>query len=184
MKISVKQMILTALFAALMAVGAYIKIPFPFVPLTFQPFFCAFAGIILGSRLGLFSQVIYIIIGLTGIPVFSGGGGIKYITMPTFGFIIGFAAATYVIGLITEKHKKNKVGVYLFALVSGLIVIYVIGIGYLYMVKNLYLSQPVTLLSIIKGMSIFFIKDLVLFIIVAIISKQLVPIVKKMDIRK
>ncbi|WP_084758018.1 biotin transporter BioY [Defluviitalea phaphyphila] len=64
-----KNLILVGIFAALTAVGAFIKIPIPYVPFTLQYLFCALAGIILGSKLGALSQIIYVAVGLAGVPV-------------------------------------------------------------------------------------------------------------------
>lgn len=80
----IRDLILVAMFAALTAIGAFIKIPIPYVPFTLQFLFCAFAGMILGARLGALSQIIYVAIGLAGIPVFTEGGGIGYVFKPTF----------------------------------------------------------------------------------------------------
>ena len=54
-KISTKEMILCSLFAALIAIGAFIKVPLPYVPFTMQLMFTTLAGILLGSRLGAMS---------------------------------------------------------------------------------------------------------------------------------
>ena len=84
-KISTKNLILIGLFAALIVAGAFIKIPIPYVPFTLQFLFILFAGMLLGKRLGLLSQVVYLLIGLTGAPVFTNGGGPGYVLQPTFG---------------------------------------------------------------------------------------------------
>ena len=68
-----KNMILCALFAALIAVGAFIKIPGPFVPFTLQYLFTMLSGLLLGSKLGLVSVGVYILLGLAGLPVFTQG---------------------------------------------------------------------------------------------------------------
>ena len=106
MKINTRDLILVSLFTALMVVGAFIKIPFPLLPITLQPFFCAFAGLILGSRLGALSQIIYVVMGLVGLPVFTQGGGLIYVFVPSFGFLLGFILGAYVIGRISENFKK------------------------------------------------------------------------------
>lgn len=72
-----RDLILVAIFAALTAIGAFIKIPVPYVPFTLQYLFCALAGMILGSKLGALSQIVYVAIGLAGLPVFTEGGGIE-----------------------------------------------------------------------------------------------------------
>ena len=101
-----RQMILIALFAALTGIGAFIKIPTPLVPYTLQYLFCAYAGIFLGSKDGLYSQLLYITIGLVGFPIFASGGGPAYVLQPTFGYLMGFAAGAYVIGLLIKKLKN------------------------------------------------------------------------------
>ena len=76
------KMILVSIFAALTAVGAFIKIPLPPVPFTLQVFFVILSGLLLGSRMGLASQIVYIALGLVGVPVFTEGGGLQYIFHP------------------------------------------------------------------------------------------------------
>jgi biotin transport system substrate-specific component len=177
MKVNVRDMTLVALFAALMVVGAYVRIPLPMVPVTFQPFFCAFAGILLGARLGLLSQLVYIAMGLLGLPVFSGGGGVTYIFKPTFGYILGFAAAAYVIGKISEKLKKSDVFSNLAALITGLIVIYAVGVPYTYVILKFYLNQPgarIVWSSVVP----FLVKDFLLFVLIALTAVKIVPAVR------
>ena len=85
-----RSLVYCALFTALIAVGAFIKIPIPVVPFTLQYLFTMLAGILLGSRLGSLSVLAYMILGLIGLPIFSEGGGIGYVFKPSFGYIIGF----------------------------------------------------------------------------------------------
>ena len=66
-----RALILTALFAALTAVGAFLRIPFPIAPITLQVFFTAMAGVLLGPRYGALSQLVYVVLGLIGLPVFT-----------------------------------------------------------------------------------------------------------------
>ena len=73
-KSTVYSLILCALFAALIAVGAFIKIPVPFVPFTLQLLFTTLAGIVLGPKYGALSVGVYILIGLCGVPIFTQGG--------------------------------------------------------------------------------------------------------------
>ncbi|MCK4308969.1 MAG: biotin transporter BioY, partial [Candidatus Atribacteria bacterium] len=65
-------MTLISLFAALTAVGAFISIPLHPVPITLQTLFTLLAGMILGSTLGATSQIIYVLLGIIGLPVFAG----------------------------------------------------------------------------------------------------------------
>ena len=69
---------LVAMFAALSAIGAFIRVPMPMVPFTLQLFFTTMAGLLLGGELGALSVGVYVLIGLLGLPVFTGGGGFSY----------------------------------------------------------------------------------------------------------
>ena len=96
----IKDIILTALFAALTAIGAFLKIPFPLAAITMQSFFTAMAAILLGRKYGALSQGVYVLIGLVGIPIFALGGGFSYVFQPTFGFLLGLIPAAWVIGAL------------------------------------------------------------------------------------
>lgn len=74
-----KDMILCAMFVALIAAGAFIKIPVPVVPFTLQYLFTMLAGLLLGGRKGCFAVCVYILLGLVGLPIFAQGGGIGYL---------------------------------------------------------------------------------------------------------
>ena len=90
-----KQLVFCSLFTALIAVGAFIKIPVPVVPFTLQYLFTMLAGLILGPRLGTISVAAYMLLGLAGLPIFTEGGGLWYVLKPSFGYIIGFCIGTY-----------------------------------------------------------------------------------------
>ncbi|WP_242985366.1 biotin transporter BioY [Vallitalea okinawensis] len=145
-----KNIILVGLFAALTAVGAWIKIPLPYVPFTMQLFFCIMSGLLLGSRLGMLSQLIYVIIGLIGVPVFASGGGIYYIFTPTFGYLIGFILGAYVAGKIIELKGTYTFKWYIIASLIAMIVIYITGVPYLYMAKNLFVGAEFSIMLAIQ----------------------------------
>ena len=174
-RINVRQMVLMALFIALMVAGAYIRIPNPFFPvfITFQGVFCALAGLILGSKSGIQSISIYVLMGLIGLPVFSTPSGPQYIFQPTFGFLFGFIVAAYVTGKISEAGEKNTAARAMVASFAGLIVFYIIGISYMYVINTLYLGTSVTYLALVSGMSLYFVKDLFLFAIAAVSSVKI-----------
>lgn len=170
---SIKDLILISIFSSLTAIGAFIRIPLPFtlIPITLQSFFSFYAGLILGPKKGFYSQVIYILIGLLGIPVFTKGGGPFYIFEPSFGYLIGFAFASYVIGYLYIRLKQYKTLYVFLILVLGQIIIYFFGFVHLYILTNFYfkeVSSFVTILSI--GVVPFIITDLIIIIIVSITS--------------
>lgn len=180
MKIKTRDMILVALFAALTAIGAFIKIPLPHVPLTLQFFFVAFSGILLGSKLGALSQILYVGIGLAGVPWFTKGGGIGYVFQTSFGYLIGFIFAAYIIGKIVETAQKLTFTRALVAILVGLAVVYLIGVPYLYFIFKLYLGTPKSVAWAVKvGFLMSITGDLIKTFLIAIISCKVVPILRK-----
>lgn len=141
--IATKDMVACGMFAVLIAVGAFIKIPIPVVPFTLQFLFTMLAGIILGGRLGAVSVGIYIALGLAGLPVFAEGGGIWYLLKPSFGYLIGFCVGAYVTGKMVEKMKKLTVPKCLGANFVGLAMVYAMGMIYYYVICNYVINSPI-----------------------------------------
>lgn len=140
-----RMMILAALFAVLTAIGTYIRIPLPVVPLTLQVFFVYLAGILLGSRGGALSQLFYMVLGLIGLPVFTGGGGPQAVLQPTFGYIAGFVVAAWAAGLVMEHRQGRNFRDYLIACLTGLFCIYAFGVTGLYLNLNFVVGKTVGL---------------------------------------
>lgn len=180
-----KNLTLVALFAALTAIGAFIQIPIPYVPFTLQYMFCAFAGILLGSKLGMLSQLLYVVIGLIGIPVFTQGGGPAYIFKPTFGYLIGFIIAAYVIGKIVENQQKVSVKNLLIASMAGLFIIYLIGVPYLYVINKFYLGNQYTVyMSVLYGFIMCVGGDIALSVIISLVGVKVVRAFKSIGYTK
>lgn len=183
-KITVRNMILVSLFAALTAIGAFISIPIPYVPFTLQFLFCAFAGILLGSKLGFLSQLLYVLIGLAGAPVFTKGGGIGYVFQPTFGYLLGFIVAGFLIGKVMETYKKINFISVLMASLIGLGVVYILGVPYLYYALKYFAGTPISWAVAIKAGFILCVGgDLVTCGIVAIISPAILKGLKAAGIK-
>ncbi|MBP7176731.1 MAG: biotin transporter BioY [Thermoclostridium sp.] len=172
---SIQKMVLVALFSALMVVGAYLKIPNPFFPVffTFQGVFCAFAGLLLGAKLGAAAVALYIIMGLSGLPVFSAPAGLQYVLNPTFGFLLGFLAAAWIIGKISEQKTEFTSGKAFIACAIGLLAVYASGIGYMFLIRHFYSDNPVGLGALISSMSLYFVKDLIFLLPVAVFSPRI-----------
>ena len=100
------------LFTALIAVGAFIKIVIPVgadtMNFTLQWLFVLLAGLLLGSKRAFRSVAVYLITGLIGFPIFARGGGPAYLLRPTFGFLLGFALAAWVIGFLCESSGRQN----------------------------------------------------------------------------
>lgn len=95
--------LLSSLGAALTAVGARIAIPWWPVPATLQVFFVLLCGVTLGRKWGAAAQAQYVAAGALGLPIFAGGrAGPAALLGPTGGYLVGFIAAAYVAGWLTE----------------------------------------------------------------------------------
>lgn len=154
MRSDVRRMVLAALFAALTAVGAFLKIPLGVSSVTLQFLFTALAGVLLGARYGALSQGVYVLLGLVGLPIFTMGGGVGYLLQPTFGFLLGLIPAAWVIGRLAEG--KRGFWRLLLAALAGLAILYLVGIPYMYLILNLYLQRGMSMLAVLKaGMLLF-----------------------------
>ncbi|MDI6800326.1 MAG: biotin transporter BioY [Actinomycetota bacterium] len=146
MKIETRSMIMTALFAALTAVGALIRVPLPFtpVPLTLQVFFVLLAGAILGAKFGALSQIIYVLLGAVGLPVFSGGSsGFGVIFGPTGGYLFGFVLAAAVVGLLMEGGEGPNIALTFLFFLIGILVIYALGTAWLALITKMGLKKAI-----------------------------------------
>ena len=125
---------LIVLGTLLVAALAQVIIPLPFtpVPITGQTFAVLLVGAALGSKRGLAALSLYSLMGLSGLPVFAGGAsGIAYSIGPTLGYLVGFIAAAYVIGLLAERGLERSVRTSLVPFLAGTLVIYFFGAGWL-----------------------------------------------------
>lgn len=175
-----KDLVLCSLFVALIIVGTFIKIPIPVLPFTLQLLFTMLAGLLLGPKLGATAVVIYIILGLIGLPVFTEGGGFGYIFKPTFGYIIGFAVGAYVTGKIANKDKTPDMKRLLKANFAGLAIVYIFGMLYYYYISNFYLASPIGVKAIILYCFILAVPgDIFLCILGAFLGKRLIPVINK-----
>ncbi|MDO9574062.1 MAG: biotin transporter BioY [Candidatus Contubernalis sp.] len=146
MKLTTRDITFTAVFtAAACMVGFALKIvPQALVPFSLLPLVAMLAGGMLGSRLGALSMILYALIGLSGLPVFSTPpfGGFSYILHPTFGFVLGFIVCAFIAGKILEKNKKeHSLFRYSAAMLAGLGGLYIVGLSYLYLILTLYLGR-------------------------------------------
>lgn len=135
---TIKDIAYIGLFTALMAVCSQIFIPTPpgVPPVTMQTFAMFLAGGLLGWKKGTLSVLIYLILGLIGLPVFSRfTGGLGVLFGMTGGYIIGFVFTTLTIGLITEKLGK-KLWVLILSMVAGLLLCYTFGTAWFMVVYS------------------------------------------------
>ena len=131
MRLKTRDILSVALFSALTAIGSIIRIPIPFspVPITLQTLFTYMSGAVLGGSLGALSQLIYILVGISGLPVFAGGNaGPSVLIGPTGGYLVGFVAGAFVIGKMTEAKKNPGFLWLLTCMMVGTAIIYTSGV--------------------------------------------------------
>lgn len=135
-KIQIRRTVLTAVFTALIAAGAYAAVPVGPVPIVLTTLFVVLSGLLGGFRIGVSSVFTYLLLGTLGLPVFAGGaGGFAVITGPTGGYLFGYLLSSAVAGLLFRSFKnKPKIWLFImasFASLAAAAVIYVPGLFWL-----------------------------------------------------
>ena len=167
-------MVLASVMAALTAVGAYIYVPIGPVPIVLTTLFALLAGLLLGSRWGLASMGLYLLVGAMGMPVFSGGkGGLAHLFGPTGGYLFGFVLAAWVTGFISER-SRGLLFWEIFAIIVGSLAIYGLGIPWLKLVAKM--TWPKTLMV---GMVPFLIGDAVKAAAALVLARAVRPVIKR-----
>jgi biotin transport system substrate-specific component len=128
----------------------------------------------LGSVMGASSQIIYVMLGVIGLPVFAGfKAGIGILFGPTGGFLFGFIISAYVIGKIIEVKKEKNFFYYFLAGIIGTIILYIIGITQLSLVTGIGIKKAITV-----GMLPFLPGDILKIIAASFIASKLKPIIE------
>ena len=168
MKLTIKQLTLIPFFTALTITGAFLRIPFPLAPITLQTLFVLLSGMVLGPVYGSISQLLYMLTGLFGLPVFASGGGPGYVFNPTFGFILSFIPMAYAAGYL---YRRSNV---IFAGAAAFAVCYLIGLPYLYIIFNYHMEIKKTMWDVVSGAMLIFIPgDIIKTFLAAYLCVQL-----------
>lgn len=134
---SLKNSVLSSMMAALMAIGAYLHIPIGPVPIVLTNFFVLLSGLLLGSRGGLMSSILYLLVGAIGMPVFYGGrGGLVHLFGPTGGYLFGFVFCAWIVGFLSTRFRSSLTGD-IIAVLIGSLAIYCLGIPWLKMMTKI-----------------------------------------------
>jgi biotin transport system substrate-specific component len=126
-----------ALLAVMTAAAAQVSIPLPFtpVPFTLQPMIVLLGGAALGSRLGMSSQVLYLLAGLAGLPVFAASAvlpqGALRLLGPTGGYLMSYPFAAWLTGLLAERGFDRRYLTSVIAMAAGLALIFTCGVLWL-----------------------------------------------------
>jgi biotin transport system substrate-specific component len=157
---------LIAIGAALIFASSRVSIPVPGspVPITGQTFGVLLVGGALGFRRGLASIVLYVLIGLIGLPFFAEGkGGVQVILGATGGYIVGFIVAGSIVGRLAELGWDRRIVGALGAMAIGNVVIYLVGVPWLMFVAHMDLPT-----GIAKGLTPFLFGDALKLILAAL----------------
>ena len=163
----------TALFAALTAAGAFIRIPLGYSSITLQFLCTAMAGCLLGPAYGAASQAVYVALGLIGLPIFTQGGGLSYLMQPTCGFLIGLIHTAWLIGLLTAKRELRPLRTAA-ACLAGLAMLYAVGLPYMAVILNGYMGKGMDVSAILwAGMLPFLPGDMLKIAVTALLAPLL-----------
>lgn len=135
-------------FTGLTILGAQIRIPIPGtpVPVTLQTFFVLLSGAWLGGGRGCLSQIFYVLLGVLGMPVFSGNySGMAVLLGPTGGYLIGFMLAPLLVNFLCKKNQKTFLGNFISLWLGGSLIIFGCGIINLVYVHSLSLEKALSL---------------------------------------
>lgn len=154
---------LTAAFVALIAVGGWVSLPIPPVPITLQTFFVLLAAVVLGRR-AILPVFVYLLLGTLNMPVFHNGlAGIGVLMGPTGGYLIGFLPAVLIAGLAYEQENKM---IRACGIATATLIIYLFGITWMSYSTGITLAQavllglvPFVVGDILKGMAAFIIGE-------------------------
>lgn len=130
--ISTRRLVSIAVFVALITVGGLVSVPIPFtqIEVSLQTLFVITAGLLLGGKDGALAVLVYIAMGLLGLPVFTQGGGLSYVFKPSFGYLIGFPIGALVSGALCGILRSSTRGKVFLCAVVGLLPIYAFGVTY------------------------------------------------------
>jgi biotin transport system substrate-specific component len=115
------------------AMAAQVSIPFDPIPFTLQPMVVLLGAAALGSRLGASAQVLYLLLGIAGLPVFAASPllppGLGRLMGPTGGFLLAYPVAAWLTGLLAERRFDRRYLTSFLAMLAGLAVVYIGGIA-------------------------------------------------------
>ena len=167
-----------AVFAVIIAICSWITIPFPLVPFTMQTFGVFLTVGTLGGKKGTLSVLVYLLLGIIGVPVFSGfASGIGAILGATGGYLTGFLLTALVMWLM-EKLLGKKTWVLALSMLIGLILCYAFGTFWF---MNVYAKTngPIGLLGALSACVFpFIIPDIIKIILALTVSKRLSAAIK------
>ena len=169
------------MFAAFIAVCAWITIPVGVIPITLQTFAVFLCAVTLGAKRGTLSVLVYILIGAVGVPVFSGfKGGIGTLLGATGGYIVGFIFSAILTGILSEKFCKYSIIKNVLAMLAGLAVCYLFGTLW-FMFVYTKSTEPTHFISVMmKCVVPFILPDIIKISLAAVLGTKLKKVLNNM----
>lgn len=172
------RIVLVSLFAAMIAVGAVFSLPLPppLPPVTLAVFFSLLAGLMLGPFWGLAAVGLYLALGAVGLPVFANGaGGLGQFAGPTGGFLLGYALAAIVAGLVADRRSWG-LGRAILGAIGGVVALYALGLPWFRAVLDSRTGKPMSMLAATLVMAPYLAGDVVKALAAASLIKALKPL--------
>jgi biotin transport system substrate-specific component len=167
-KINTRQLTLIGVMAAVTCILGPLSLPIGVVPISLTNLAIYFAIYALGGKRGTLSYIVYLFIGLVGLPVFSGfSGGLPKLFGPTGGYLIGFVFMAFISGIFIDKFS-NKIYMCFLGMVLGTIVTYIFGTAWLSYETHMPFNKALTV-----GVLPFIPGDIVKITIASLIGPQI-----------
>lgn len=175
-KITIKDLCYMSIALSLLIVGSKISFNIGPIPLTLQTIMIAFICLLFKSK-SIIIILVYILMGLIGIPVFASGGGYVYLFKPSFGFIIGFLVQAICEAFINTDKIKTKPLFFIGTILKawfGHIISVIVGVIYMWLIYKFYNGETKSILSLIEvGVLPFILKDTICVVISSLIYIRL-----------
>lgn len=136
---------LMSFFLSLLILGAYLRIPLGFMTITLQLVLANLCGLLMGAKRSFLICLVYMLMGLIGLPVFASGAGPSYVLQPTFGYIVGFTLAVGLGGLLFRDKQADATCTALLYTLFTTVFTYLIGATHFYLILNFYLGKQTSL---------------------------------------
>lgn len=171
-----REITLTAIMIAILIICSQLALPIGPVPITLQTLAVLMIGYLLSPKNAVLATIIYLVVGIFGLPIFSNFmGGFQAVLLPSFGFILGFIPATY----FQAKYLEKYANLWLAGIINFMIT-YFIGLVYMAFILNVYLGSSLNFTGILMAGLIPFIPGDVLKILVGVtLAKRVRPILRK-----
>ena len=177
-RISIREIAYTALGVALMIICSWLSVPLT-VPFTMQTFAVCLVAALFGLKIGMWAVVVYLLLGIAGVPVFAGfEGGLGYLLGATGGYLVGFLLTALVVGIAADKRGRGK-KVLISAMVIGVLLCYALGTTWFVLVYTR-TSGPVGVATALVWCVLpYVIPDMVKIVMAALLTNRLHPLLWK-----